>query len=162
MTRFLVRLDRAIALGEKHLLVLLLSGMIGFAFLQVVLRNLFHTGLIWAEPLLRHLVLWLGMLGASLATRQKKHISIDVVTRFLPPSMQRGLDLVCSFVSTLLCLLLLRASWDFVQDERVFGSLFVGAIPLWPLQLILPVGFALLALRFALHTLHIPSPGEEE
>ncbi|RMF31356.1 MAG: TRAP transporter small permease [Chloroflexi bacterium] len=131
------------------------------AFIQVVLRNFFRTGLPWADLVLRHLVLWLGMLGASLATRQEKHISIDVITRFLSVPARHGLRIVLYAFSALICFFLFYASWDFVAEERAFGSLFFGSLPLWPFQLILPVGFALLAFRFALHAITRLWQGEE-
>jgi TRAP-type C4-dicarboxylate transport system permease small subunit len=53
---------------EKFLIVVMLSMMILVAFLQIVLRNAFSTGISWGDPLVRYLVLWVGFIGASLAT----------------------------------------------------------------------------------------------
>ena len=55
--------------------------------LQIILRNVFHSGLLWADPLMRHIVLWLGCLGAALATTSARHINIDVFSRALPAIM---------------------------------------------------------------------------
>lgn len=150
--RKLHTLDRGITRVEAALLVLLLSLMILLSFVQVILRNFFHTGIAWADPTLRHLVLWVGMIGASLATRQDKHIKIDVVTRFLSPTAKSGLQIILSLFSALISLWLFRASWQFVLDEQEGGSLFFGIIPLWPWQLILPLGFLLFSFRFLLRT----------
>ncbi|NVM57446.1 MAG: TRAP transporter small permease subunit, partial [Desulfobacterales bacterium] len=68
---------------EDTFLVSLLSFMIGLAFLQIVLRDFFSTGLLWADPLLKNLVIWVGLVGASIATREDKHITIDVIPRVL-------------------------------------------------------------------------------
>jgi TRAP-type C4-dicarboxylate transport system permease small subunit len=127
--------------------------MILLAFVQVVLRNVFRTGIAWADPALRHLVLWIGMVGASLATRQEKHISVDAVTRFLPVTARVVLQMVFSLFSALLCLLLVRVAWTFVWEEKAVGSLFFGSLPLWPFQLILPLGFAFLSFRFVLRSM---------
>ena len=53
---------------EDALLVILLSLMILLAATQILLRNFFDLGFVWADPLLRALVLWLGLIGATVAT----------------------------------------------------------------------------------------------
>jgi len=78
------RVDETIDRVEQTLLVTFLGFMILIAFLQIVLRNFFNTGLSGGDPLLRNLVLWIGFIGATLATREGKHINIDVVSRWLP------------------------------------------------------------------------------
>ena len=71
------RLHRA----EDALLVLLLSAMIALASTQILLRNLFDSGFVWIDPLLRVLVLWLGLIGATVATRNNRHIRIDLLSK---------------------------------------------------------------------------------
>ena len=52
---------------ENGLLVGLLVAMIGIAVTQIVMRNGFDSGFLWADSLLRVLVLWIGMIGALVA-----------------------------------------------------------------------------------------------
>ena len=68
---------------EDGILVALLALMIALAAVQIFLRNFFGAGIIWGDVLVRVLVLWIGLIGAMIATRQNKHISIDLVARFL-------------------------------------------------------------------------------
>ena len=70
---------------EDSILVLILVAMIFLAFLQIVLRNVFGVGLIWVEPLVRQMLLWVALAGAMVATRDHNHITVDAVSRFLPP-----------------------------------------------------------------------------
>ena len=69
---------------EEVLLIFLLALMVFLAFLPILFRNVIATGLIWIDPLLRHLVLWVALLGASQATRQERHIKIDLLSNYLP------------------------------------------------------------------------------
>ena len=62
---------------ENIALISALISMLGIAVLQIFLRNFFDSGFLWAESFLRILVLWVAMLGAMVATREKNHISID-------------------------------------------------------------------------------------
>ena len=133
---------------EKWLLVLLISTLVAFALLQIILRNFFSTGLVWGDDLLRHGVLWLSILGASRATLEKRHIRIDLLPRILPPRLSFLMDIMCCLLSFLVCLVLFWTSLNFVQDERLLGDIAFASIPYWYLELIFPVGFGLMALRF--------------
>ena len=62
-------LNKWIEKTETVLLIVILTVMILLSFLQVLLRNFFDQGLLWGDIFLRNLVLWVGFLGASLATR---------------------------------------------------------------------------------------------
>ena len=48
---------------EETLLVSLLLAMICLAFAQIVLRNGFDDGIVWADSLLRIMVLWIALIG---------------------------------------------------------------------------------------------------
>ena len=87
-------LDHWLASLERALVVLLLTGLLGLGLLQVIERNVLASGIFWADELLQHLVLWLGFLGASLATREQRHLSIDVLSHFLPTRWQLWLGLL--------------------------------------------------------------------
>ena len=132
---------------EKWLLVFLIAFLTTFAVLQIILRNFFSTGLLWGDDLLRHGVLWISILGASRATLENKHIRIDFLSRVIPARFSFVVDFICCFVSFLVCLILFRASWNFVQGERLAGDIAFASIPYWYLELIFPIGFALMALR---------------
>lgn len=146
----LERLDDKLAAVEGWLLVALVSLMVGLSFAQVVLRNLFRLGLPWADIVLRHMVLWAGFVGASLATRQGRHIAIDVVSRFLPAAARRWLSASLHGAACLISLLLARASWSFLAAERLGRTTLLGGIPTWWAQSIILVGFGLMAFRFGL------------
>lgn len=133
---------------EKWLFVILLGSMTAFAVLQIILRNFFATGLVWGDDLLRHGVLWISILGASRATLEKKHIRIDLLPKVLPARIGFISEFICCFVSFLVCVVLFWASWNFVRGERLAGDVAFASIPYWCLELIFPVGFALMALRF--------------
>jgi TRAP-type C4-dicarboxylate transport system permease small subunit len=146
----------ALLFVERAVVVLLLGAMVAFAFLQVILRNVFATGLLWVDPFLRHLVLWIGFLGASIATQQEKHINIDLVTRFLSPRATNVARVFTNLFAGSICALLSNAGWTFVASERsTGGSLFtIGNMEFasWWFQIIIPVGFGLMSLRFLIRT----------
>ena len=149
----LERLNAWIERTETVILVLVLGIMVVFAFLQVVLRNIFNEGILWGDIFLRHLVLWVGFLGASLATREQKHINIDLFNRFLPEKGKQVSRMVTNLFSVFICLLLTDASWTFVQDEKMMGTILFADIQTWYFQIIIPIGFFLMSFRFLFLTL---------
>ena len=133
---------------ESTLLIFFLSVMVVLAFVQVVLRNVFSEGLLWGEILLRHLVLWIGFLGAALATSSRRHINIDAFTRFLMPEVKIGIGVVTNLFAGVVCYFLLRASITFLQGEIDSHNKVFAQIPSWYVQIIIPAGFGLLAFHF--------------
>ena len=146
--KLLRRVDRAIATAETALLVFLLSIMILLDFTQVILRNFFSSGIIWADTFLRQMVLWVAFFGASLAVQERKHINIDVLTRFMPERGKRVSRLATDFFAALVCFAFFKASITFVTSEMVQRTTIFLDIPTWYLQLIIPVGYGMLCFRF--------------
>ena len=146
--RVLRSLDRFFNRIEHVLLVLFLGSMVILAFMQVVLRNLFGTGVIWADTIVRHLVLWSGFVGAALATSEERHISIDALTKFLTARTRRVVLILTSCFAGVVCYYLASAAWLYVLEERTNGGELVLSIPTWVALLIIPVGYLLLAFHF--------------
>ena len=134
---------------EDGLLFLLMSALVLLAVAQIALRNAFGITFLWSEPLVRHLVLWCGFLGALIATRLDKHIRIDAVLLLLRGRVRMVAELAGNLVSAAVCALLARVAVGFLADERAFGSVGLLDLPTWTLQLVFPLTFALMSLRYA-------------
>jgi TRAP-type C4-dicarboxylate transport system permease small subunit len=146
-------MDEMIAKVEQTLVVSFLGFIIFIAFLQIVLRNFFSTGLGWGDSLLRNLVLWIGFIGATLATKEGKHINIDVVSRWLPPTGKNVVTLITHLFSFLVCCALTYATLKFVRNEIQMGQKTFLDIPAWIPEMILPITFCLMTFRFGLRSL---------
>jgi TRAP-type C4-dicarboxylate transport system permease small subunit len=133
---------------EDGILVSILTLMIGVAAAQILLRNLFGVGIIWGDVLVRVLVLWTGLVGAMIATRQDKHISIDLVTRYLPRRFDLPLKAVVQLFAAGVCALAAFYSFVFVQSEYLGGGLAFGQVPVWVCEAVMPLAFAVMALRY--------------
>ena len=166
--RLLERIDRAIAKAEKLIVVLLLSLMILVAFLQIVLRNFWATGLTGGDPFVRYMVVWVGFIGAALATHQGKHIKIDVLSHWLPSRANHLLQGLLNLISAGICGFLAIAAFRFVQFESQLGGTTFMGLPVWIPQVIIPVAFGIIALRFVLAFISAvtlfwhPSPANEK
>lgn len=144
------RLLRALHRIEDGILAALLTAMILLGVAQIALRNLFDAGLTWSDPLLRVLVLWVGLLGALAATREDRHIVIDALLRLAPRRLRHGVRVLALVFTAAVTALLAYHAARFVAMEFELGGVVFAAVPAWLAELIIPVSFALMTLRFLL------------
>ena len=150
MRIFFTQLDAVIYKVERVLLVSALIIMSLVVFIQVVLR-FFDNGFPWAEELARYLMIWAGFLGASIATRQRRHLKIDILPRFLPAdsTAKAIVARAASLISAGFCFFLVKVGYDFVSNSAKFGrtSSSMG-VPIWLIQLSIPLTMLIIACRF--------------
>ena len=144
---------RLIHILEDSLLIALLFSMILLASGQIILRNFFDMGFIWIDPLLRVLVLWTGMIGATIASRDNKHIRIDLVCRYLQKRLRLVIQVVVGLFTTAVCSIIAWYGAQWVQMDYQDQLLAFNGLPSWLLELIIPLAFALIALRYLIHSL---------
>jgi C4-dicarboxylate transporter, DctQ subunit len=162
-------MDQIIGRVEHILLIVLLSSMLLIAFFQIVLRNVFATGLAWGDPVVRNLVLWISFVGAALATQEGKHIQIDVTSRWTRPRGRRIVEVLTHGFSFFICCLLTWASIKFIHNEIQMKNFLFSGIPAWVSEIILPLTFGSMAFRFGLRLvwslsgiLRVETAGAEE
>jgi C4-dicarboxylate transporter DctQ subunit len=146
-------LFQALARIEVSAIGVLLAAMILLGCLQIVLRNFFHSGILWADLLMRHIVLWVGCLGAALATTRVRHINIDVFSRLLPGRHKSIRRAVVYLATAVAAFVLGIASLRLVVDERLFGEIAFGPMKIWMLQAVLPFAFFLISYRSIINVL---------
>ena len=96
------KLDNKISRLETVLITILLTLMILMAFSQIVLRNFFATGIDWGDALVRYLVVWVAFIGAAVATREGKHITIDLLSHWLTGARSIAIQALSCFFSTVI------------------------------------------------------------
>ncbi len=141
---WLVRLEGVLA-GAS------LLGLLGLTLTQIIARNFFDTGFPLLDTLARHLVLYVLFFGATLALDARRHIKIDVLALWIPGHWQRRLFRPLDALGATVCALL---GWAAVHYWQVSWR-YAGPDGRWAtlMDLVIPVGFVLLALHFALDAL---------
>ncbi len=104
----------------------------------------------WIDQVLRQLVLVVGFLGAMIATRRRKHITIDALSKLLEGKALHWVHLLTNSVSIFICVLLAKAGKDLVSISVEYPKEIVPGMDEWMFQLIFPVGFGMLALHFGI------------
>lgn len=146
------RFSAALARFEQALVVLFFIVVLGLGALQVTFRNLFGTGLGFADEAIRHGVLWVGFLGASLATYQRRHITLDVFSPAVPERFLGAFERLMDLLSFLISLALLWAAFRFLRMEQASGEFsFSLALPYWVLMFAIFLFFLTSTLRYLLN-----------
>ena len=154
------RLLRGLHRAEDLLLALLLGSLLVLALAQIGLRMFFGAGIEWAEPVERMGVLWLALMGALGATRERRHIAIDALPRLLPPKLHRAAWALTQIATGAICAVPAWTGWGLVEMEREAPTLFVAGVSSWLPMLVFPAGFALMAMRFLVAAFgEPPEPG---
>ncbi|MCU7904887.1 MAG: TRAP transporter small permease [Candidatus Thiodiazotropha sp. (ex Epidulcina cf. delphinae)] len=148
MKTSLQRARDLVLLFEEGLTAILLSAMILLAACQILLRNLFDSGLIWADPSLRIMVMWIALLGAIAATREDRHIRIDLLSHYLSNRGKAVLSVFNNLFSALVCGVITWHAVRFVYIEWQEGSKLFASLPAWLGEVIIPIGFGAMSLRF--------------
>jgi len=143
-----LHLIRIIHFLEDSLLAVLLASMIVLATSQIFMRIFWNSGIDWVDPSLRVLVLWIGLAGAMVATREMNHINIDVISRLLPALGKRIVVTITNLFSAIICAVVSYHAGRFVYMEYEDQTTAFNSVPAWICEIIIPVGFGLMALRF--------------
>ena len=135
---------------EIGFLCLIIAMMIGLAILKIVMRYVFNASLLWSDIMLQHLTLWLCFFGAAIATCEKRHISIDVLSRILPGNITRWTNLIIDCVALVVVGILAYYGFLFIEDEKSSTAILIGSVPLWWAKIIIPYGFVLIGIHVVL------------
>ena len=141
---------RTLHRGENGLLAVALAAIALIPLAEMVLRTL-HSGLPGSAALTQHLTLVVGMVGAAIAAREGRLLAISGLHALMKESIGRFARIASSGVTVVVAGALCIAAVQFVLSEREAGRQLVHGLPVWLVQLFLPVGFGLIALRSLLH-----------
>jgi C4-dicarboxylate transporter DctQ subunit len=134
---------------EEIAMATLLAFMTLLTFAQVVLRYVFNSGWVWSLEATTYSFAALVLVGMSYGVRTNSHIAVDLITRRLPPAIGRIAAITAIALCLLYCGMMLYGSAVFVDRLATLGN-DARDIPVakWILTLVMPIGFALLSIRF--------------
>jgi tripartite ATP-independent transporter DctM subunit len=138
--------------GENVVVSLALGAMAALPIAEIALRGTIGTGIPASNSIVQHLTLVVGMLGGALAAREARLLSLSTGAALLPGRLRSAARILSGSAAAAISVLLCLASVQFVLAEREGGNMLFGRVPLWVVQLILPIGFGLVAIRLLRHS----------
>jgi C4-dicarboxylate transporter DctM subunit len=132
--------------GEDLIVAAALVFMVMLPVGEIFLRKVFHTGISGSATFVQHMVLFIGMLGGAIAARDGRLLSL-ATAMYLKDSWKSVARIVSNAIAAALSALLSVASVQFVLSRKEAGETLAYGIPVWLLQMVMPIGFALIAMR---------------
>jgi C4-dicarboxylate transporter DctM subunit len=103
----------------------------------------------WATKLAMFIMIWVGFVGASYATKKREHLTIDVAGRILSPASAAVARFFTHIIAAVFCFVLAKFAWELVMESREFGDREgVLPIPTWMIQIIMPITLVVMGGRF--------------
>jgi C4-dicarboxylate transporter DctM subunit len=143
------RVARVIASAERGAVVAIIAVMAGLPALETIGRRLLGEGIPDSARYVQHLTLWIGFLGALLATRSGKHLSLATGELIPAGPFRRAARTLVAAISAGTTAVLAYAAWELVKVDTERTARLAGGIPEWWSETIMPVALGLMALRFA-------------
>ena len=135
---------------EKVIIILTVVAMITIAFGQVLVRNIFQMGFMWVEQVTRILLILTIFVGASLASNEGRHISVDVIARYLTGKSRKFVDIISSVIVMAACFFLFFTVIDYLGLQRKCEvSNILPGFPDWIILLPIPYFFCISIFRSA-------------
>lgn len=133
--------------AENMVLVAALAAMMILPVLEIVLRAVFKTGVSASSAIVQHLTLIVGMLGGAIAARDGRLLALSPVQTLLKGRARAAAQIFSSGLAAAISGFLCVASAQYALAMKPLGKILVYGIPVWIIQLFLPLGFGLVALR---------------
>ena len=144
LRKFLFRLELFVA-GAS------LLGLLFLSLLQILARDLFNTGFPSIDILIRHLVLIIVFMGATMAVDEYKHIKLDAANVFIKKAVKWYIFRIVLSLSAIISAVFCFYSGMFWLDEWNYSPINEK----WavPLLSVMPIGFGLLTIHFSIAAL---------
>jgi tripartite ATP-independent transporter DctM subunit len=133
--------------AEDVVLAISLAAMMLLPIIEIVLRKTLSTGISNGPAIVQHLTLVAGMVGAAIAARDGQLLALGSVESLVKPTWRPAARFISRVIAGTITALLCWASVEFVRSERSSATTLAYGIPVWIVELVLPIGFALIALR---------------
>lgn len=142
---------RLLRQGENSITVLALAAMVILPLVEIILRAVFGIGISGSSAIVQHLTLMVGMFGGALAARDGRLLSLSSATTFLKGRVKAAAAIFSGAFAAAVTFFLCVASADYVNAMKPLGKTLVYGLPLWIVQLALPIGFGLITWRLLRH-----------
>ena len=117
MLDILKKVDKGINWLQTAFCVIMMFALMWLVFAMVFWRYVLNNSIVWAEEVLRYMMMWVVLVGAGLATREDQHVSIDVMQTILSrwPKAQAIHYLITRLIVAAFLIYLIGPSMDLIH-----------------------------------------------
>ncbi len=143
---------RALAVkAENALAALALGGIMLLPLAEIVVRAFADTGIPGAGSFTLSLTLWVGMLGAAIAAREGKLLTLATGEWFPKGPIGSAAHLIGGTAGAAIATMFAVGGAELASTERAAGGIIALDIPVWVSTLAFPLAFSVIALRLVWH-----------
>ena len=142
-----MKIKEYIKRSENILTIGVFSILAIFPAVEIITRILGRPGIPASPILVQHMTLWIGFIGAVLATRQNKLLSLTRDPLFSPDSVFNNGRWIAKNISFVIIVALFWGSISLVMIEYDYPIQISPGVYRWFIQLIMPIGFLLIAFQ---------------
>ncbi|MDD7972940.1 TRAP transporter small permease [Roseinatronobacter alkalisoli] len=133
---------------ERFILAAILLALVLILAAQVMFRYLIGSPLVWSEELARYLLIWCTFIGVSLAVREGRNISVDLLPVLAGQAWLRTFGVVALLGSAIFFALMVWYSVPLTRRIAQIGQTSPGLnLQMWIVYAAVPVGMGLALLR---------------
>ncbi len=157
------KIDRAMGMVDKTLMVILASSATLLAFINVVARYVFNISFVWASELTTYLFIWMTLFGASYGFEVGMHMSFNALVRAFPPKICKIITIFSRTIVLFFLLMLTYLGIKLVQFDYMTGQVSIDLqIPFWIIYLVVPITMATASWRVIIKLIEfIITPADE-
>jgi tripartite ATP-independent transporter DctM subunit len=133
---------------ENVAATLALGGIMLLPLAEIASRRVFGFGIPGSAPFAQNLTLWVGLLGAAIAAREGKLLTL-ATGEFLPTSIRGSAHVIGAAVGAAVATMFAVGGAELTGVERAAGDVIAAGVPVWVAVLVFPVAFGLIAGRLA-------------
>ncbi|MGO9275257.1 MAG: TRAP transporter large permease subunit [Terriglobia bacterium] len=137
--------------SEDMVVTLVLAAIVALPLAESVLRKTLHVGISGSTALVQHLTLILGMIGGVIAAREQRLLPLSTLGTLLKGKTKTAFSVFSSSCAIAVGALLGWASLQFALSERPAAKVLAYGIPIWIVQLVMPLGFAMITAYLVWH-----------
>ena len=142
-------LDKIVVKIENYVCIVTFIIMIFLTFANVVSRFLLHMSLSFTEEIVTGLFVIASLAGASVAVRNQSHLGLDFFIGFMPAKVRKVLSVAATVLAIILCGPRFYYGVLMVRQEMFLEQVTAAMQwPEWIYGLTVPVGAAILVLRY--------------
>ena len=142
------RFDQILTWIENGIAGFALSAAAIIAIIQVILRTFFNYIIFWSEEAVIYLIILATFVGAVITLRRNEHVGVDVLPVFLKERGKRAFGVLSALLVALYCAVFGILGWLMITEPAALNVVTPALkLPLWIVQISLPIGLTLMFLR---------------
>lgn len=144
-------------MAERCLAVVLFAAMGGLLIADVGLREIRGVGLSGASRIAVYCFIALSMISMGLASAAAEHLRPRFLDGIVPERWEPLVQRVQEALMSAFCLIFAVVAIGVVAETRELGEVSpMLRLPIWPMQIVIPVAFAVAGLRHGLFAIFLP------